>query len=407
MYAGLRALLTEAQDAHVAAALRGPDQEELAFASPAPCEDMDAEVWLTRSAVRDGREVQKRELPLAEALEASPDTVVMSNLEGRITFVNDSACRMLGLSREQLLCMYLDALCAPRSRSKTQRIARHLVRHERHEVNSETGLRTALRQHELVIHYQPQFEIISGRACGVEALARWYQPSGETISPCVFIPLAERTGLITALGEWVLQEACSTVSRWHALDESPPILCVNVSTHQICKSFPAVIARVLELTGFPAERLELEITESVLIGNTELALECLGALKSLGVRLAMDDFGTGYSSLTYLSRLPVDRLKLDQSLIHRMTSEPKDAAIVRAVISLGEELGFEVIAEGVETEEQLYMLAELGCQQAQGHLLTPPLCATAARGLLDKSWGARPTAPLFAARSATGIQHAS
>jgi EAL domain-containing protein (putative c-di-GMP-specific phosphodiesterase class I) len=147
---------------------------------------------------------------------------------------------------------------------------------------------------------------------------------------------------------------------------------------------------VIELTGFPAERLELEITESALIADAELALECMAQWKALGVRIALDDFGTGYSSLSYLSKLPVDRLKLDKSLIHNMTTEPKDAAIARAVISLGQELGLAVIAEGVETEEQFTMLRGLGCEQVQGYLLATPASAAEARALLRMRWGGRP-----------------
>jgi len=270
----------------------------------------------------------------------------------------------------------------------------------------ETGLRNAIQHHELSLHYQPQFELHSGRACGVEALARWFRPDGETIAPALFIPLAEQTGLITTLGAWVLQEACTTVAGWRSPGGRPPTLCVNVSTQQICGEFATIIARVIELTGFPAARLELEITESVLIKNADLVLECLTECKQLGVRIAVDDFGTGYSSLSYLSRLPVDRLKLDKSLIHSMTSEPKDAAIVRALISLGAELGFAVIAEGVETEGQFQMLNDLGCQHVQGYLLARPTCAAEARALLTRRWGDRRPVHSHVAGIATACMHA-
>jgi EAL domain-containing protein (putative c-di-GMP-specific phosphodiesterase class I) len=164
---------------------------------------------------------------------------------------------------------------------------------------------------------------------------------------------------------------------------------------------------VIELTGFPAERLELEITESVLIRNPELVLECLAQWKRLGVRIAVDDFGTGYSSLSYLSVLPVDRLKLDKSLVQSMTREPKDAAIVRAVISLGHELGVAVIAEGVETERQLEMLERLGCRQAQGYLFARPMCAAEARTIMVRMWGASGTVNPRAARAFSASLHAS
>jgi diguanylate cyclase (GGDEF)-like protein/PAS domain S-box-containing protein len=275
------------------------------------------------------------------------------------------------------------------------------------QLRLESGLRNAIRNRELSVYYQPQYEIKTGRACGVEALARWFRPDREAIAPAVFIPVAEQSGLITELGAWVLQEACQTVAAWTGRTGEPPTLCVNVSTPQICKQFSTVLAHVVELSGFPVERLELEITESVLLVNAELALECLAQWKRLGVRIAVDDFGTGYSSLSYLSRLPVDRLKVDKALVHRMTSEPKDAAIVRTVVSLGEELGFTVLAEGVETEQQFAMLKDLGCRQVQGYLLAVPAPAKEARALLSSRWGTRRTNHPRAAHATTASLHAS
>jgi diguanylate cyclase (GGDEF)-like protein len=263
--------------------------------------------------------------------------------------------------------------------------------HQRRQL--ETNLRNAIEHNELVLHYQPQFEIRSGRLCGVEALARWFPPEGKMISPAVFIPLAEQAGLIDALGRWALRSGCTTAAAWTSAAGILPTLCVNVSTQQICDDFTSVIADALTTTGLAPERLELEITESVLLTDADAALSCLAQWKRLGVRIAVDDFGTGYSSLSYLSRLPVDRLKMDRALIHSMTAQTKDATIVRAVISLGRELGFTVLAEGVETEEQLGMLDSLGCQQAQGYLLTPPVPAAEARTLMWRRWGARGTLP--------------
>jgi len=269
-----------------------------------------------------------------------------------------------------------------------------------------TSLRSAIEQNELSVHYQPQYETATGRNCGVEALARWFCPNGEVIGPAVFTRHAEHTGLIGALGSWVLQEACAMVGGWHRPGERPPILCVNVSAHQIRHEFLAILSRTLERTGFPAAQLELEITESILIADAETALACLSDWKRLGVRIAVDDFGTGFSSLSYLSLLPVDRLKVDKSLIQRMTVDRKTAAIVRAVLSLGKNLGFSVLAEGVETEEQLKLLIDMGCEQVQGYLLTPPTCPTEARSLLARSWGLRrPVLPL--ARKAVRRCHAN
>jgi diguanylate cyclase (GGDEF)-like protein len=250
-------------------------------------------------------------------------------------------------------------------------------------------LSRAIDNRELTLHYQPQFEVNSGRACGVEALARWFRVNGDAIEPRVFIPLAERAGLIGALGAWVLQQACETAVGWDVPGEPPPTLSVNVSTLQIDDGMCAVIRRAVERAGFPPERLELEITEGSLIRNPEAVLECLWQWKELGVRIAVADFGTGYSSLSYLSRLPVDRLKLDKSLIHSLTTKRKDAAIVRSVIALGKDLDVSVIAEGVETEQQFQMLQDLGCLQVQGYLLGRPGPPEDVQALLRSRWGAR------------------
>ncbi len=248
----------------------------------------------------------------------------------------------------------------------------------------------AIEHDELSLYYQPQYNVRGGRHCGVEALARWFLPNGGSIAPLVFVPVAERSGSIAALGAWVLEEACATVAAWRRRGHKPPILCVNVSPRQITREFCSILPTILERTGFPAAQLELEITEGILIDKPELALDCLAQWKRLGVRIALDDFGAGYSSLSYLSRLPVDRVKIDKSLIHRMTADAKTAAIVRSVISLGADFGFAVLAEGVETEVQLTMLRRMGCQQVQGYLLALPACADQARAMLASNWGTRP-----------------
>ncbi|HTD74824.1 MAG TPA: EAL domain-containing protein [Steroidobacteraceae bacterium] len=257
----------------------------------------------------------------------------------------------------------------------------------------ERDLAEALRLRKLRVEYQPQFDLSSGQGCGVEALARWVRSTGEAIAPSVFIRLAERSGLIRTLGEWVLQSACETAGAWCSRANQQTTLSVNVSALQIDEEFCGVIERTLEQTGFPAKQLELEITESALIANPALSIDYLKAWKQLGVRIAMDDFGTGYSSLGSLSRLPVDRLKLDRSLIHRMTMDRKGAAVVRLIVSLGAELDMEVIAEGVETEEQLRMLTDLGCPQAQGYLLGRPMAAEQVQVALAKTWGNRALPP--------------
>jgi EAL domain-containing protein (putative c-di-GMP-specific phosphodiesterase class I) len=250
-------------------------------------------------------------------------------------------------------------------------------------------LRRAIQNNELTLHYQPQFEVADGRACGVEALARWFRSDGALVGPAVFIPLAEQTQLIGALGSWVLQEACRNVRAWQTRGSESITLCVNVSPYQVDEAFAAVIQRALERTGFPAKRLELEITESALMSNADPIIECFRRLKQMGIRIAIDDFGTGYSSLSYLSRLPVDRLKLDKSLVHNLTTRWKDVAILRSIIGLGRELGLAVIAEGVETEQQFEVLEQLGCPQVQGYLLARPASQNEARRVLALPWGAR------------------
>jgi EAL domain-containing protein (putative c-di-GMP-specific phosphodiesterase class I) len=248
----------------------------------------------------------------------------------------------------------------------------------------------AIQRHALSIQYQPQFELHSGRGCGVEALARWTLSTGQVIAPSVFIPLAERVGMIHALGAWVLKSACETAYAWCSRDAQRTTLSVNVSAHQIDEEFCAIIGRTLKESRFPAKHLELEITESALVGNTELTIECLKQWKRLGLQIAVDDFGTGYSSLNYLSRLPVDRLKLDQSLIQRMTLDTKSKTVMRSIIALGADLGIDVIAEGVETEQQLQMLEDLGCPRVQGYLLGRPMPPKQAQIALRKAWGNRP-----------------
>jgi EAL domain-containing protein (putative c-di-GMP-specific phosphodiesterase class I) len=257
-------------------------------------------------------------------------------------------------------------------------------------IGLETELEEALRLRTLRVVYQPQFRLFSGVGCGVEALARWARASGEIVPPSVFIRLAERAGMIRDLGAWVLQAACSTAVAWSGRGSQNTTLSVNVSALQIDEEFSGVIEQALEQSEFPAKRLELEITESALIANPALTIEYLNTWKELGVRIAIDDFGTGYSSLNYLSRLPVDRLKLDRSLIHRMTLDKKSATIMRLIVSLGAELDMEVIAEGVETEEQLQILTDLGCPQVQGYLLGRPMPAERVEGVLGKPWGNRP-----------------
>ncbi|MFN3376697.1 MAG: EAL domain-containing protein [Burkholderiaceae bacterium] len=242
----------------------------------------------------------------------------------------------------------------------------------------EVDLRNAVGQNELLLHFQPQMHA-EGGCVGVEALVRWAHPDRGMVSPGQFIPLAEETGLILPLGRWVLQNACTVLARW----QSDPALshltmAVNVSSRQFRHAgFVDDVARVLASTGAPAGRLKLELTESLLVEDMEATIATMGQLKSLGVGFSLDDFGTGYSSLSYLKRMPLDQLKIDQSFVRDLMTDPNDAAIVDTIIGLSRSLGLEVIAEGVETAEQRAVLAAAGCVLYQGYLYGQPAAAAA------------------------------
>jgi EAL domain-containing protein (putative c-di-GMP-specific phosphodiesterase class I) len=247
----------------------------------------------------------------------------------------------------------------------------------------------AIAGHNIDVHFQPQFELRGGRCCGVEALARWMQSNGSETPPSLFIPIAERFGMIGAIGVSVLYRSCATLIEWSEFAARPPILSVNVSPQQLTEDFSAVVGSVIDLTGFPGSCLELEVTETTLISNFKRATRCLDACKELGVRIALDDFGTGYSSLDYLLKLPVDRIKLDRYFVAKLGTHRKAEAIIRSVVALGEDAGVEVLAEGVESEANLKTLDALGCRQGQGNLLCPSVPADEARSLMREPWGAR------------------
>jgi diguanylate cyclase (GGDEF)-like protein/PAS domain S-box-containing protein len=257
----------------------------------------------------------------------------------------------------------------------------------RERIALETRLRRATEQRELCVYYQAQIDIGSGLIVGAEALVRWQDPTEGLISPASFIPIAEETGLIVEIGAWVLRETCLQGRRW--IDAGLPsiTLAVNVSPHQFRRSdISALVAEVLHETGFPAELLELELTESGLMENEEKAVEVLNNLRAQGVRLAIDDFGTGYSSLAYLKRFPLDVLKIDKSFIDDIPSLQDDMEITATIVAMGHILGFKVLAEGVETLEQLAFLREKGCDTYQGYIKSKPVTAEEfVRLLLDQT----------------------
>jgi diguanylate cyclase (GGDEF)-like protein/PAS domain S-box-containing protein len=243
-------------------------------------------------------------------------------------------------------------------------------------------LRNAAENEQLRLHYQPIVELATGRVVGVEALLRWQHPVRGLLDPAVFIPLAEQTGLIVELDRWAMTEATAQAAAWHqAAPDTPPVtIAVNLSAlHLADRHLPARIEAILRSTGLDPSTLKLEVTETGLMNDPDAALGVLHALKALGVRLAIDDFGTGYSSLTYLKRFPVDELKIDRSFVAGLGTDHEDTAIVASVLGLASAVGVEVVAEGVETEDQRRVLEDLGCPLAQGYLWSRPQPATTVR----------------------------
>ncbi|MDP2833127.1 MAG: PAS domain S-box protein [Pseudomonadota bacterium] len=240
----------------------------------------------------------------------------------------------------------------------------------------ETRLRRGLERGELILHYQPLINAHSGRAVGVEALVRWQPPGEALVPPGKFIPIAEETGLIVPLGEWILRTACAQARAWLDAGLPPLVMAVNLSGRQFqAVDMVELVRTVLLDTGLPAQSLELELTESVIMAQADQAIATLDALKSLGVRLAIDDFGTGYSSLAYLKRFPIDKLKIDRSFVDGLADDPNDREIAATIIAMARSLNLEVLAEGVETEQQLAFLRLYGCDQYQGYLFSKPIPA--------------------------------
>jgi diguanylate cyclase (GGDEF)-like protein len=237
----------------------------------------------------------------------------------------------------------------------------------------ETDMRRGLMDDEFFLVYQPQIELATGRACGVEALLRWRDPTRGVVSPAEFIPIAEESGMIQALGARVLRDACRQVMQWHR-QNMPLRLAVNLSVQQLQhESWLSVVEEALSSTGLPAHYLDLEITESVIITHPERAVATLMKLKQMGVSITVDDFGTGYSSLSYLARLPIQGVKIDQRFVRGLEQNRNDEAITQAIIALSHSLGLRVVAEGVETAAQLEYLKRHGCEEAQGFYIARPL----------------------------------
>jgi diguanylate cyclase (GGDEF)-like protein/PAS domain S-box-containing protein len=256
--------------------------------------------------------------------------------------------------------------------------------HAHGRLRLENDLRRAIDRGELELHYQPQLDLMTGRVNAIEALVRWRHPTKGLVPPNAFIPMAEETGLVLGLGEWVLNEACRQVAHWHARGLGPLRVAVNISARQLQRpGLDGAVRRALAASGLPPPCLELEITESSMMLDPHHAQGVLQSLRELGVQLSIDDFGTGWSSLAYLKRLPLDRLKIDRSFIGGIPQDVDDAAIVETIIVMTHKLGLRVIAEGVETAAQRQQLLEQGCDEMQGFLLARPVPAAELPALLD------------------------
>lgn len=270
---------------------------------------------------------------------------------------------------------------------------------------AETGLRKALKEQQFLLFYQPQVSLDSGKVVGMEALLRWMHPERGLLTPDKFLPYLEDTGLIVPVGEWVLRQACADANR--SSQEGLPALRVSVNISSLQFRSDLLVDHVraaLEETGLNPQRLELELTESLLIENTGSVVNLLAALKKLGVYLSIDDFGTGYSSLSYLKQFPVDALKIDRSFIRDLLTNPKDAAITSAITALAHSLSLSVVAEGVENPEQLHFLRAKGCHEIQGYMVSKPVPISEMKAVIDR-WeranvlgrqasGSKPTASL-------------
>ena len=318
----------------------------------------------------DARHIaQKVLLAIGEPFRAGGHEVFVSTSIGISMYPSDS-------EDEQALLKNADTAmyrAKESGRNNFQFYTREMNARAMYRLNLENSLRHALERGEFRLHYQPKACLHTGRITGVEALLRWERPEHGLVPPAEFVPLLEDTGLIVPVGEWVLSEACRQVEAWRTGGRDPVSIAINISARQFAsRNLGETIKRVLDEHGADPRLIELELTESLLMVNTEEAVRTLKYLKSLGLRLSIDDFGTGYSSLSYLKRFPIDALKIDRSFIDEITTDEDDATITRAVIGMAHNLGLKVVAEGVETEAQLSFLSANGCDEAQGYYFARP-----------------------------------
>jgi len=289
------------------------------------------------------------------------------------------ATAVLGVANAESLLRNADvAMYTAKSQGKNRYAVFETEMHESiiKRIELENEMRRAIENNEFVVHYQPIIDLVTGRLTGMEALTRWEHPSRGLVPPMDFIQVAEETGLIISLGEWILETACRQTKIWqHQYGCTSLYVAVNISGRQFHhESIVETIKRALTTTGLPAENLVLEITETTMLQNTALSAKKLADVKALGVRLAIDDFGTGYSSLSYLQQFPVDILKIDKSFIDRISLDEEGAAVTRAIITMSDTLRLHTVAEGIETSAQTKTLQSLGCELGQGYHFAKPLC---------------------------------
>ncbi|OBV36921.1 PAS domain S-box-containing protein/diguanylate cyclase (GGDEF) domain-containing protein [Janthinobacterium psychrotolerans] len=257
-------------------------------------------------------------------------------------------------------------------------------RRAKEHLRLESEMRLALGDQELELHYQPKVSLINGQIVGAEALLRWKHPLRGMVSPGVFIPVAEETSLILELGTWVLDEACRQIREWEDRGLRMPVIAVNLSARQFDAHLPARVAAVLERYRVRPDQIMLEITESLLMRGADKVIEIMNELVAMGLSLALDDFGTGYSSLAYLKKFPISTLKIDRAFVIGLPYEENDCAIARAIVTMAQQLRQEIVAEGVETPEQMRFLRSLGCDQLQGYLFSPAVTAVEFEAMLGE-----------------------
>jgi predicted signal transduction protein with EAL and GGDEF domain len=261
-----------------------------------------------------------------------------------------------------------------------------------YQFSLEQRLPTALAEDELVLHFQPKVRLSDFKIMGMEALVRWQHPEHGLIYPGEFVPMAELTGMDVALGDWVAQSACLQLAKWQSMGLSPVPVAINVSARQLRDlDFPLRVASLLARHGVAAELLEVEITESSLVDSIDIATKVLTDLKRIGVHIALDDFGNGYSSLSYIRTLPIHVIKIDRSFIKDIRNSPQDATIVETIVTMAHKLDMQVVAEGVELQDQLLHLKSINCDQVQGYFLSRPVDAEAAGQLILQAHLVPPT----------------